>query len=65
MRNQPLRLFGPVCPLATVVLLIGLGGPFSWPEASAGDWPQVLGPLRNGVAADESLLPFIPEKGLE
>ena len=65
MRNQPLRLFGPVCPLATVVLLIGWVGPSSWREASAGDWPQVLGPLRNGVAADESLLPFIPEKGLD
>jgi outer membrane protein assembly factor BamB len=29
----------------------------------AGDWPQILGPGRNGVAADEKLVDSLPKKG--
>ena len=28
-----------------------------WPDASAGDWPQILGPLRNGRAAETAVVP--------
>lgn len=31
--------------------------------AHAGDWPQVLGPARNGIASDEHLLTAWPEDG--
>src|SRR5579871_3152935 len=32
-------------------------------RASAGDWPQILGPTRNGVAADEKLVDSFPAGG--
>ena len=31
--------------------------------ATAGDWPQILGPHRNGVAVDETLLAAWPTQG--
>ncbi|MEK6249487.1 MAG: hypothetical protein N2C12_15000, partial [Planctomycetales bacterium] len=31
--------------------------------ATAGDWPQILGPDRNGCASDESLPDRWPEEG--
>lgn len=33
------------------------------PGASAGDWPQILGPNRNGVAADERISTSWPDSG--
>jgi len=33
------------------------------PGLHAGDWPQILGPNRNGVAVDERLLPEWPANG--
>ena len=41
------------------VLLLGLGQS----EADAGDWPQILGPNRNGVAEGEKLLASWPAAG--
>ncbi len=32
-------------------------------EVSAGDWPQILGPERNGIASDERLADDWPENG--
>jgi outer membrane protein assembly factor BamB len=32
-------------------------------HATAGEWPQILGPTRNGVAADEKLVDSFPPKG--
>ncbi|HLJ11203.1 MAG TPA: PQQ-binding-like beta-propeller repeat protein [Planctomycetaceae bacterium] len=32
-------------------------------ESQAGDWPQILGPARNGVALDESLATTFPANG--
>ena len=31
--------------------------------ATAGDWPQILGPQRNGIASDERLADTWPETG--
>ena len=42
-------------------LLIGLGS--GEQPAVAGDWPQILGPDRNGVAADETLAKWWPNEG--
>ena len=33
------------------------------PAVNAGDWPQILGPDRNGIAAGEKLLPEWPQAG--
>ncbi len=33
--------------------------------ATAGDWPQILGPSRNGIAQNESLSPTWPKEGLK
>ena len=32
-------------------------------DGSAGDWPQILGPNRNGVAADERIVASWPDGG--
>ncbi|MEX0818778.1 MAG: PQQ-binding-like beta-propeller repeat protein [Pirellulaceae bacterium] len=33
------------------------------PECQAGDWPQILGPTRNGEAQEESVIPAWPASG--
>lgn len=43
-------------PALMLLLVIGMAG-----AASGGDWPQILGPQRNGIAADEPEL-ALPEK---
>ena len=51
--------------LNLVILLVissGLCIPV-FPIAHAGDWPQILGPLRNGTAADEELASQWPNTG--
>lgn len=32
-------------------------------RADAGEWPQILGPTRNGIAVDEKLVDSLPAKG--
>ena len=44
-------------------LAIGLFGGLFSTTAQAGDWPQILGPNRDGVAEDEELLEKWPAKG--
>lgn len=39
------------------LVLMGLAGVFPWSRPGfAGDWPQILGPSRNGAAADDETL---------
>jgi len=46
-----------------VVLFVALTfGSVSSP-ATAGDWPQILGPHRNGIAIDEKIVDSFPETG--
>lgn len=40
------------------LLLVG------WPFVRAADWPQFLGPTRNGVSMETNLVPRIPTNGL-
>jgi outer membrane protein assembly factor BamB len=49
------------CPLSAPLLLAAvLSGSAT---VHAGDWPQILGPGRNGVAVDERLVDSFPKKG--
>jgi outer membrane protein assembly factor BamB len=43
--------------LAAIVCVVGRAA------VHAGDWPQILGPRRNGVAVDEQLVDSLPKKG--
>src|SRR5262245_60779787 len=45
-------------PLLSAIVLFGAASP-----AAAGDWPQILGPERNGHAAGERLLEAWPASG--
>ncbi len=36
---------------------------FSWADCSAGEWPQILGPSRNGIAEKETLAKSWPADG--
>ena len=50
--------------IRTILLKAGLIGVFCGFFAdylAAGDWPQILGPDRNGVARDETLLAWGPD----
>jgi outer membrane protein assembly factor BamB len=52
------------CRLRTILLLLTVAS--SWTAASsatAGDWPQILGPNRNGIAATEKLADSFPAEG--
>lgn len=49
---------GRLLPLS---FLLVLSATFS--EATAGDWPQILGPNRNGIAVDESIVDSFPDDG--
>ena len=46
--------FGKLCGLKVAVTLTLLAV-FATSDAYAGDWPQILGPQRNGVAVDETI----------
>jgi outer membrane protein assembly factor BamB len=48
--------------LWTVALLITIP---TTTDLRAGDWPQILGPQRNGVAVDEKLVATLPAAGLQ
>ncbi len=50
-------------PATAFVLVAGIGGVLSSLSAHAGDWPQVLGPKRNGVSEDERLAESWPKSG--
>src|SRR5262245_11358793 len=62
--NQPLSFARRVCarsvrrPVLALVIASCLAG-----RAAAGDWPQILGPLRNGHAEGERLLGTWPASG--
>ncbi len=64
-RQTPRRTWQPHGVVAWRVLL--LGGLLGWLAPSgpghAGDWPQILGPQRNGVAQDEQLADSWPADG--
>jgi outer membrane protein assembly factor BamB len=45
------------------LILVWLGVAIT--QVQAGDWPQILGPSRNGTAEDESLIPQVPVQGIE
>ena len=44
--------------ILVAIAFLAIGEPLQ-----AGDWPQILGPHRNGVAPDETLLDKWPEDG--
>ena len=49
--------------LTTIALLAAALLPAFMPECHAGDWPQILGPARNGEARDEPVIPVWPAQG--
>lgn len=49
----------PLVVLLRLMLLTALAGG----EVRAGDWPQILGPNRNGIAVDEKLTDSLPKAG--
>ncbi|MEX0711628.1 MAG: PQQ-binding-like beta-propeller repeat protein, partial [Pirellulales bacterium] len=59
-----MRLFlpsrGPGCRLASLACLFGAVG---LAPAAAGEWPQILGPDRNGIARDERIADEWPADG--
>lgn len=48
--------------LSTLIFLVALAGTDSR-RVTAGDWPQILGPQRNGIAENETLLTKWPKDG--
>ncbi len=48
---------------AIVAALLALTQVAEYGPLHAGDWPQILGPGRNGIARDESLLDSWPDRG--
>src|SRR6476660_5185991 len=51
-----------MCP-KQIMLVAALGLAFGWQAARGGDWPQILGPSRNGHAEGERLLERWPAGG--
>ena len=46
-----------------VIALLLIPAQFGSSILHAGDWPQILGPTRNGVAVDEKLVDALPAQG--
>ncbi len=57
MRNAAWKLVRIIFSLAVSGGWLGMG------RAEAGDWPQILGPRRNGIAVEESIAAAWPEGG--
>jgi len=57
--RQPAGLFF----VQVFVGLVALGGLLPEKYSHAGEWPQILGPARNGVAVDEKVVDSLPAKG--
>ncbi|MEX2559986.1 MAG: Pyrrolo-quinoline quinone, partial [Pirellulales bacterium] len=51
---------GPACRLVSLACLFGAVG---LAPAAAGEWPQILGPDRNGIAQDERIADEWPADG--
>jgi len=49
----------------TRVVVSALSWAILWSSASAGDWPQYLGPNRNSTSTEKGILRTWPEKGPE
>jgi len=56
LRCSPATWPGKTLLLVTIVLM-------NLPAARAGEWPQILGPDRNGVAVDEKIVDSLPKGG--
>lgn len=61
-RRAALRSLWRVCMLPALLLLICHQLPA---RLDAGEWPQILGPNRNGIAQDETLADSWPASGLK
>lgn len=62
MKSSRFNRFTPREPLASAVLAVVLLFTISL-ECRAGDWPQILGPARDGEAQDEPAIPKWPAEG--
>lgn len=56
LRCSPATLPGKTLPLIAFFLM-------NLAAARAGEWPQILGPERNGVAVDEKIVDSLPKQG--
>jgi outer membrane protein assembly factor BamB len=62
MRVFPLRRNVRAVPLG--MLIVALSGAVGWQSpAGAADWPQFLGPARNGISTETGLLQAWPKEG--